>query len=234
MSQEHFDWKQLQGQLIVSCQALEDEPLHGAHFMAQMALAAYQGGAKAIRANGVEDVKAIKQTVNIPVIGLIKREYPNSDVYITPTHIEVNQLIMANANVIALDATKRSRPNKEALPDLIDQIHKEGKQAMADISTLEEGLAAAEAGADAVSTTMSGYTPYSPQQKGPDLKLVSELSQVLTIPVIAEGRITRPEEMIEAFKRGAFAVVVGSAITRPQLITERYTTAAADWRKDRI
>lgn len=208
--------------LVVSCQALEGEPLNSSVIMGKMARAAEMGGAVAIRANGVQDIRSIKNSVHLPVIGLIKQQYDDSDVYITPTKREVSLLLEANADMIALDATRRQRPNNEQLQDLIHQIKKGGAFVMADVSTLHEGLLAEKLGADCVSTTLSGYTSYSRQLEGPDFTLIRELKEVLSIPVIAEGRISSPEEAKQALEAGAFSVVVGSAITRPQDITKRF------------
>jgi N-acylglucosamine-6-phosphate 2-epimerase len=208
--------------LVVSCQALESEPLNGSGVMGKMAKAAEMGGAAAIRANGIEDIFSIKKEVSLPVIGLIKQEYEGSDVYITPSIREVELLLEANVDMIALDATHRNRPNEEKLQDLIKVIKEKGVLVMADISTLQEGLLAQKLGADCVSTTLSGYTSYSRQLTGPDFQLIEELNDVLTIPVIAEGRISTPEEAKKALEAGAFSVVVGSAITRPQDITKRF------------
>ncbi|WP_202077420.1 N-acetylmannosamine-6-phosphate 2-epimerase [Caldalkalibacillus salinus] len=210
------------GGLIVSCQALEDEPLHGSKTMAKMAKAATEGGARAIRANGKRDILAIKQETALPVIGLVKRDYSDSEVYITPTKTEVDELLEANADMIALDATKRDRPGHTPLDTLLEYIHKQQVPAMADVSTLDEGIAAAELGFDCISTTLSGYTPYSRTNDTPDFELLDALVQRLNVPVIAEGRISTPEQAQKALQLGAYAVVVGSAITRPQIITKKY------------
>ncbi|RSK28877.1 N-acetylmannosamine-6-phosphate 2-epimerase [Bacillus sp. HMF5848] len=223
-----FNFKDVQGSLIVSCQALEDEPLHGADIMAKMAVAAEMGGARAIRANSKQDIIAIKQAVKLPVIGLVKRTYPDSDIYITATKQEINELLEAGADMIAIDATKRKRPNGESLEKLVQYTKSKHVAIMADISTFEEGFNAEKLGFDCVSTTMSGYTPYSPQQPGPDFTLLEKLVTTLRIPVIAEGRIHSPELANQALQLGAFAVVVGSAITRPQDITKRYVQAIKD------
>lgn len=217
---------QVQHGLIVSCQALPGEPLHGADTMVKMARAAQQGGAVAIRANGAADVHAMKQTLSLPVIGLVKRDYDDSDIYITPTLREMEELVEAGADIIALDATLRPRPGGCKLKQLIDYAHEHGVTSMADISTLEEALHAASLGIGCVSTTLSGYTPYSTQIDGPDLELVRRASELLPVPLIAEGKIHAPEQVEEAFRLGAYAVVVGSAITRPQLITQRFADAA--------
>ena len=209
-------FSRIEGGLVVSCQALEDEPLHSAEIMARMAEAAMIGGAVGIRCNGVEDTKAIRAKVDLPVIGLWK--VGREGVYITPTADHALSIIDAGADMVALDATK-VRANLES--DVL-AIHKVGGLVMADISTYEEGLMAADVGVDCISTTLSGYTEWSPQQEAPDFDLVNRLSNRLSIPVIAEGRINTPELLEEAFAVGAFAVVVGSAITRPQWITSNF------------
>ncbi|MGD6794182.1 N-acetylmannosamine-6-phosphate 2-epimerase [Metabacillus indicus] len=217
---DFFD--KVKGGLIVSCQALEDEPLYGSDVMAKMAAAAEQGGASGIRANGAEDIRAIKALTSLPVIGLIKRNYPDSEVYITPTKVEIEELISADADIIALDATNRLRPNGETLEELVHYIKAKGQKMMADVSTLEEGIYAEELGFDCISTTLSGYTSYSPQSDSPDFELLKNLLEKVTIPVIAEGRIGTPDQAKEALSMRSFAVVVGSAITRPQLITRQF------------
>ena len=209
-------FSRIEGGLVVSCQALEDEPLHSAEIMARMAEAAMIGGAVGIRCNGVKDTKAIRAKVDLPLIGLWK--VGREGVYITPTADHALSIIDAGADMVALDATKK-RVNLES--DIL-AIHKVGGLVMADISTYEEALMAADVGVDCISTTLSGYTEWSPQQEAPDFDLVNRLSNRLSIPVIAEGRINTPELLEEAFAVGAFAVVVGSAITRPQWITSNF------------
>ena len=214
--------KQVKHQLIVSCQALEHEPLYGAEFMARMAVAAQNGGGKAIRANTPVDIAAIRQAVNLPIIGLYKDEMPGYDVYITPTLKHAVAVAKAGADIIAIDATDRPRPAGD-LAGYIAAIHNETDcLVMADVATLAEGIAAEAAGADLVGTTMSGYTPNSPKQDEPDLALVQVLAQSLTVPLLAEGRYHRPEQILQAFANGAVSAVVGGAITRPQEITARF------------
>lgn len=213
---------QVYHQLIVSCQALPHEPLYGAEFMARMAVAAEMGGAKAIRANTPVDIQAIRQAVTLPIIGLYKEELPGFDVYITPTLDHAVAIAEAGADVIAIDATDRPRPAGD-LADFVAAIHRATDcLVMADISTLAEGVAAEAAGADFVGTTMSGYTPYSPQQAEPDLVLVGQLAKAVSIPILAEGRYHQPEQIRQALQNGAIAAVVGGAITRPQEITARF------------
>lgn len=213
---------QVSKQLIVSCQALPDEALFGSEIMAKMATAAMQGGARAIRANTPVDVKAIKAAVDLPVIGLYKEVLPDYPVIITPTLKHALAIAEAGADIIAIDATERPHPEGELAP-FIEKIHAQtGCLVMADISNVAEGIAAEKAGADMVSTTLSGYTPYTPKLDGPDLDLVKELAACLKIPVIGEGRYHTPEQVKQALENGATAVVVGGAITRPKEITARY------------
>ncbi|WP_019004746.1 N-acetylmannosamine-6-phosphate 2-epimerase [Cohnella laeviribosi] len=215
--------------LIVSCQALPHEPLHGAEMMKRMAVAAQQGGAVGIRANGAQDIRAIKEAVDIPVIGIIKRDIPGSSIYITPELQDVRAILEAGADIVALDMTNRE-DRLSKVKEMIDFIHAAGAQVMADISVLEEGLAAERLGSDIISTTLSGYTPYSPQQAGPDLELVKKLSEAVSVPIAAEGRIRSEREAAQAMELGASYVVVGAAITRPQCIAKRF----ADYIEERL
>lgn len=215
--------------LIVSCQAEPHEPLHGAAFMAAMARAAADGGAVGIRANGPADVAAIRAAVTLPIIGIYKADLPGFQVRITPTLDHARQVAAAGADLIALDATARPHPDGVTTAELIARVHEAtGCPVVADVATLEEGLAAAAAGADAVATTLSGYTGRmhpsadSPSQEEPDFDLIRQLAHVLPVPLIAEGRIATPEQAVRALALGAYAVVVGSAITRPQWITAHF------------
>lgn len=221
--------EQIKGKLVVSCQALENEPLHSPFIMARMALAAAEGGAAGIRANSVVDIEAIKQQVALPVIGLIKRDYPDSEVFITPTLREVEELIAAAPEMIALDATQRPRPGGETLAQLVAGIRARWPALllMADIASVEEALIAEELGFDCVGTTLYGYTP---QTKGhtlseSDFSLLKAVLAAVAIPVIAEGNVDTPERAARCLALGAHAVVVGGAITRPQQITRRFTDA---------
>lgn len=223
--------EKLKGTLIVSCQALPNEPLHGSDIMAKMALACVLGGASAIRANSVSDINAIRKTVDVPIIGLIKKDYPDSEVYITPTRKEVEELVGSACEIIAIDATNRPRPNGEKLEDLLALIKASGKIALADVSTFEEGVNAEKLGFDLVSTTLSGYTSYSKKLIGPDVKLVKKLVKSLNIGVIAEGRISNEKDLKKIIKAKPFAIVIGSAITRPLLITKSYVNTLAKFKK---
>ncbi len=217
------------GRLIVSCQALPGEPLHGSEIMARMAIAARAGGAAAIRANSPADIAAIRRVVDCPIVGLYKVDVPGFDVYITPRLQDAVAVAEAGADVIALDATGRDHPEGTTAELIAAVKAATGLPVMADISTDDEAIAARAAGADFVSTTMSGYTPYSLQQAAPDIDLVRRLAAELgpDYPLIAEGRISTPEQMRAALDAGATAVVVGGAITRPQQITERFVRALA-------
>ncbi|MGD9604758.1 MAG: N-acetylmannosamine-6-phosphate 2-epimerase [Bacilli bacterium] len=214
--------EQLKNKLIVSCQAKDNEPLKDPQIMAKMAAAALLGGAGGIRAAGVNDIKAIKAMNETIVIGLIKKDYSDSEVYITPTKQEVFQLLESGCEIIALDGTNRNRPNKETLFSLISLIHANNRLAMADISTFEEALLAQQAGADMVSTTLSGYTSYTKKRQGPDIKLVGQCVSKLQIPVLAEGRIRNPQDLKKVLRKKPFAVVIGTAITRPTEITKTF------------
>lgn len=219
---------QIKGKLIVSCQALPEEPLHSSFIMGRMALAAKQGGASGIRAQGVEDILEIMKVVDLPVIGIIKRNYDDSSIYITPTKKEVNELLQTKCQMIAIDATNRKRPNDEMIQELLDLIHQGGRLAMADISTYEEAVNAEKLGFDVISTTLCGYTSYSTNYEGPNLELIGQLVQDLHIPVIAEGKINNPEDLKAVLNAGAFSAVVGGAITRPQLITKKFVSILND------
>ncbi len=218
--------EKLKNQIIVSVQAMPNEPLYEESCIIAMMKSVVNGGAKGLRLAGARDVKNAKKLFDIPVIGLTKpNKLPDNwkeTVYITPTLKEVNELIEANADIIATDATQRPRP-KESLKEIVNYIKSHNKLSMADISTFEEGIKARELGFDIISTTLSGYTQYSNQNiEGPDFELLEKLVKELDCPIILEGRIWEPNEVNQAFELGAHSVVIGSAITRPQLITKRF------------
>jgi N-acylglucosamine-6-phosphate 2-epimerase len=214
--------QQIKGKLVVSCQALPHEPLHSSYIMSRMAVAAMQGGAAGIRAQSVSDINAIAEVCHLPIIGIVKRNYDDSEIYITPTMKEIEELLTTRAEIIAMDATCRKRPDGILTKELIDRVHEAGRLAMADCSTFEECLAAQEIGFDIVSTTMSGYTEYSAHLDGPNFELIRKCAAQLAVPVIAEGKIHYPEDLRKVFECGAFSAVVGGAITRPQEITARF------------
>lgn len=219
----------LGGGLIVSCQARPNNPLHGPVFMAAMARAAADAGALGLRMNGPEDIRAARTAVDLPIIGLYKRPYDDCQVVITPTFAEAEAVAAAGAAIIATDATGRRRPGGAMLEALIARIHDElGLPVLADAAGIEDGLAAEAAGADAVATTLSGYMdPEAAPPEDPDLDLVAALAARLRIPLIAEGRIQTPAQARAALDRGAFAVVVGTAITNPREIARGFVRALA-------
>ena len=210
------------GGLIVSCQARVDNPLHGPVHMAAMAQAAEQGGAVGLRANGVADVAAIRAVSALPIIGIVK-DFTQAQVMITTDIPAALSVIKAGAQIVALDCTNRPRPKNVTWRDILRAIHDAGAQVMADIATLDEGLAAAEAGADYIATTLSGYTDATRATgPGPDLPLVKALAAATQTPIIAEGRIATPAQARLALDAGAHAVVVGTMITNPRAITQSF------------
>ncbi|MFI8789739.1 N-acetylmannosamine-6-phosphate 2-epimerase [Streptomyces sp. NPDC055105] len=213
----------LSARLIVSCQAPPGDPLRDTGTLVRLARAAAAGGAAGIRANEPEVIAAISAAVDLPLIGLWKDG--DTGVYITPTVRHALAVAEAGAHVVAADATARPRPDGGTFADIVAAVHAAGALVMADVATFDEGVAAAAAGADFVSTTLSGYVPGSPRQDGPDLDLVCALSATLAVPVVAEGRVSTPEEAALALARGAHSVVVGTAITAPTALTSRFVTA---------
>ncbi|HHA9990338.1 TPA: N-acetylmannosamine-6-phosphate 2-epimerase [Staphylococcus aureus] len=217
--------------LIVSCQALPDEPLHSSFIMSKMALAAYEGGAVGIRANTKEDILAIKETVDLPVIGIVKRDYDHSDVFITATSKEVDELIESQCEVIALDATLQQRP-KETLDELVSYIrtHAPNVEIMADIATVEEAKNAARLGFDYIGTTLHGYTSYMQGQLlyQNDFQFLKDVLQSVDAKVIAEGNVITPDMYKRVMDLGVHCSVVGGAITRPKEITKRFVQIMED------
>jgi putative N-acetylmannosamine-6-phosphate epimerase len=215
--------QQIKGKLVVSCQARPGNPVKGPVFMAAFARAAELGGAGGIRANGPADIRAIRKVCGLPIIGINKWRQPQWPVYITPNLVAARAVRRAGADIIAVDATHRPRRGGLSPEELIALIHRElGCPVMADIDSLEAGLAAAQAGADIVATTLSGYTDHHPPAPGPDLELLCALVEKVKIPVICEGRIWSPQDVQAAFAAGAYAVVVGTAITNPMEITRHF------------
>lgn len=219
--------ERLAGQLIVSCQALANEPLHSPFIMGRMALAAKEGGAVGIRANSSVDIEEIKKQIDLPVIGIIKRDYPDAEAFITATMAEIDELMMVKPEIIALDATCSTRPKGESLESFFHQIKMKYPEQllMADCSTVEEALYADELGFDFIGTTLVGYTTQSKglQIEAEDFAIIREILEKVKRPVIAEGNIDSPEKARRVLELGCFSVVVGSSITRPQLITKKYT-----------
>ncbi len=223
--------EQLHGRLIVSCQALPQEPLHSSFIMGRMALAAKQGGALGIRANTKEDIREIQSQVDLPVIGIVKRDYPDSKIYITPTLKEVQELMEVRPEIIALDATDAVRPGGVSLDDFFQQLKEKYPDQlwMADCSTVEEALHADALGFDFIGTTLVGYTEQSKEDRieANDFEILRKIIASVRHRVIAEGNINTPEKARRVIELGAFSVVVGSIITRPQLITKSFADALA-------
>lgn len=218
---------QIYKKLIVSCQALPDEPLHSSFIMGRMAKAAKEGGACGIRANSREDIEEIKRNVELPIIGIVKKEYADSPVYITPTMREVDALVEAGADIIALDATGSRRPGGVLLDDFVEEIRNRypGQPLMADCSTVEEVLHADRLGFDFLGTTLVGYTEQSAgkQIEENDFEIIRQILEKVNHPVIAEGNINTPQKARRVLEIGSYSVVVGSIITRPQVITRTFT-----------
>lgn len=220
--------EQVRGRLIVSCQALPEEPLHSSFIMGRMARAAYEGGAAGIRANTVADILEIRRTVPLPIIGIIKEVYADCpDVYITPTMAEVDALADCGVEVIAMDATERTRPGGRSLEDFFSAVREKypNQLFMADCSTVEEGLAAAKLGFDLIGTTLVSYTPYTKGATLPPLDVIEQLVKTCGKSVVAEGNLWTPEQLRRAMDLGILTAVVGSAITRPLEITKRFVAA---------
>lgn len=221
--------RKMENALIVSCQAFEGEPLFGDMVMARMAAAAANGGAKIIRTNGVRDVSQIKETLDLPVIGLNKRYIDGYEVYITPTSEDATEILEAGADIIAIDCTARNRP--EPLEDIFNTVRTRFPEALilADIACLEDAKYIEALKPDFLASTLSGYTESTVDRPRPDIELVKDLVDNFTIPVVAEGNYWLPEDVIKAFEAGAYAVTVGSAISRPHLITERFASSLDEW-----
>ncbi len=208
----------LKGGLIVSCQAPPDSPLHKPEIIAAIAEAAALQGAVGVRIDSPAHVSAVCDRLStstpVPIIGLWKRQVPGYDVYITPQFEDARAIAQAGADIVAIDATNRPRPGQETLAEMIARIHEHlGKPVMADIDTMESAIAAAEAGADLIGTTLYGYTATTQHLTPPGLDLLNTLTQILDVPILCEGGIASPRMAQRALELGAYAVVVGTAIT---------------------
>lgn len=227
------DWyEKIKGNLIVSCQALEGEPLHSSYIMGKMAVAAEQGGASGIRANSVNDIEEIQKNVSLPIIGIIKRNYEGSDVFITATMKEIDELMTVRPEIIAVDATQSTRPDGQTLEQFYREIRAKYPSValMADCSTLDEMLYADQLGFDFIGTTLVGYTKQSKDLKieADDFSLIRTAVSKIKQPIIAEGNVDTPEKVKQVLSMGVYSVVVGSAITRPQIITEKFVAATKE------
>ena len=219
----------IHGKMIISCQAIPGEPLYMEEdsIMYLMARAAKRAGTPAIRTSSIRDVVAIKEETGLPVIGLVKITYPGYDSYITPTMKEIDDLVAVGSDVVALDCTLRKRGDGTTINEFIAQIKEKYPDIilMADISNYEEGINAWKCGVDIVGTTMSGYTDYTSKKDEPDYELMRRLAEDIDIPVIGEGKIHYPDQAVKALQTGAWAIVVGGAITRPLEIAQRFMKA---------
>lgn len=218
----------IKGRLVVSCQAYPGEPMLDPNTMAQVAESAVRGGAAAIRAKGLDDLRAIKSRVDVPVIGLVK--VGDSGVYITPTLKDCVEVAETGCEIIAIDGTRRERPDGRTLAETIAEFKAQFPEVlvMADCGSAGDAAAAQEAGADLIGTTLVGYSGERPKTKGVDWEAVDEILAVADRPVIVEGRVHTPEVAAEAMKKGAWSVVVGTAITHPATITGWFADAVAN------
>lgn len=219
--------------MIVSCQSEGDDPFNAnPYYMGLFAKAAEMGGAVGIRTQGIEKLKSIKQAVNLPVIGLLKSQFPDGTVRITGSYKEVEELIAAGSDIVAIDGTFREREGLSG-PDFIKTVKdKYGCIVLADIATCNEAKACEAAGADAISTTLNGYTPNTLSSvAGPNLYVLEEILNSVKVPVFAEGRYNTPADAQMAMEMGAFGVISGSALTRPRVITKWFVDAVNKGRK---
>lgn len=217
----------LRGHLVVSCQAYVGEPLRHPETMAQMALAAERGGAAAIRCQGLADISAIKGQVEVPVIGLWKEGHEG--VFITPTLRHARACISAGADIVALDATSRPRPDGLSFAETVAALLDDGALVMADCGSIDDARAAAQAGCHILGTTLAGYSGDRPKTDGPDIELLAQMvAEFPEIPVVCEGRIHTPEQARAVMEAGAWAAVVGTAITHPTTITTWFREAVED------
>jgi putative N-acetylmannosamine-6-phosphate epimerase len=215
----------LRNGLIVSCQVPDDTAINTPEFIAAQALTVLQAGAIAIRAQGVRNVRAISQVTGVPIIGLVKRFDPSSPVYITPYVADVVELESAGARIVAVDATERSRPGNTSFTDFVKQVRLETNVLLlADVDSLESALIAESLGCEAVATTLSGYTDVAAPVL-PNIRLIEQIANKISIPVIAEGGFSHPQSVADALTAGAWSVCIGTAITNPYLLTKHFLTA---------
>lgn len=216
--------KKIKGGLVVSCQARVGWAMHGSEIMAAFSVAAKEGGAVGIRATGADNIAAIKEKVDLPIIAINKLWFENCNVYITPTFESAKEVLDLGVEILAIDATPRTRPNNEKLTDIVNRIREEYPDAllMGEISTLDEAKSILPLNFDLISTTLCGYTENSLNEGTDNFKLIEDIVKITDIPVIAEGKIATPADSVKALQAGALAVVVGTSITRPEIITERF------------
>ena len=212
--------------VIVSCQAAAGDPLDAPEHIVAMALSAERGGAVGLRIDSPRNLRAVRAQTALPLLGIYKQYSLDSDVYITPTYESARLVVEAGADLVALDATSRPRPGGETFAAIVARLHEEwGVAVMADISTVEEAVGAARDGADLVATTLAGHTPYTVDGER-NVDLAARIAAAVEVPVIVEGGLWTADDVRSSFEAGAFAVVVGSAVTAPELITRRLSEAA--------
>jgi N-acylglucosamine-6-phosphate 2-epimerase len=226
MTQPYHQLEALRRRIVVSCQAGPESPLYAPHFIAALAKAAEMGGAAGFRIDHPENVVAVRAVSRLPIIGINKIHTPGFDVYITPTYASAEVVVRAGADLLAIDATGRARPGGETFAELVRKAHQLlNVPVMADVGTVEQGRQALTDGADIVATTMSASEPYGKPQDGPGLHIVRALVMETGRPIVVEGQVWTVENVRACFEAGAYAVVIGSAITAPQLITQRFVKA---------
>jgi N-acylglucosamine-6-phosphate 2-epimerase len=235
MQNQYPQLKALQHRLVVSCQAGPESPLNAPHFIAALARSAEMGGAAGFRVDRPENVAAVRAVSSLPIIGIHKIHTPGFELYITPTYASAEAVVKAGADLLAIDATGLPRPGGETFRQIVSRVHQKlNVPVMADIGTLAQGLQALEDGADMVATTMATSHPYGKPEDGPAIPIVRELVKVTDRPIIVEGQIWTVEEACACFAAGAYAIVIGSAITSPQLITARFVKAISSPRVGRM
>ena len=227
MTQTYPQLEALHHQIIVSVQAYPDTPLNAPHFIAALAQSAEMGGAAGFRVDRPENVAAVRAVSRLPIIGINKIPTPGFEIYITPTYASAEVIVRAGADLLALDATGRPRPGGETFAEIVRKVHRQFNiPVMADVGTIKQGLQALEDGADIVATTLSAAEPFGKPEDGPGLHIIRALVKVTSRPVIVEGQVWTIEDVRACFEAGAYAVVIGSAITNPQYITRRFVQAA--------
>jgi N-acylglucosamine-6-phosphate 2-epimerase len=220
--------------LIVSCQAPQGSPLSRPQIIAALSLAAERSGAAAVRINGASNIREVRRRVRVPIIGIEKQPVADTPVYITPTFASLRRVLKSGADIVALDGTGRRRPGGQSLAEIIRRAKLElGATIMADVATVEEGLSAAELGADVVATTLHGYTRATGRCEEPAFDVLSQLVRQSRVPVILEGRLRSPADVRRAFELGAFAVVVGTAITGIEWLVREFAAATPCGRQRR-
>lgn len=230
MNPARAELDRLRGGLVVSCQAPPESPFRAPTLMATMARAAVAGGAVGIRADGGDDVAAIRRAVDVPVVGIRKVSDGAGGVFITPSVASAREVLAVGCRLVALDGTTRERPGGERLAEVIGAIHAADAVALADVVTMADARHALASGADAIGTTLSGYTPDSPTSDEPDFALLAALIGFAPVPVFGEGRFWTPDQVGRAIDLGASFVVVGTAITNPVEITRRFVGAVSERR----